>query len=86
MKILRAPGLDSFCRLFLLAAEVFQVGLAIAAADDVQVEVDIGRLPFIESAGSRYWDHNFPNVASANNPFANYVLRNDLNGLRFTAP
>ena len=36
--------------LALLAAEVFQVGLAVAAADDVQVEVDIGRVPFVQGA------------------------------------
>jgi hypothetical protein len=35
---------------------------------------------------AQYWDHNGPNVPSANNPDSNYVLRYDLNGLKYQAP
>ena len=50
LKILGPAGLHRFGRFVLLAAEVFQVGLAIAATNDVQVELDVSGMPFVERA------------------------------------
>jgi len=50
LEVLAAAGFYGFGRLVLLTAEVFEVGLAIAAADDVEVEVDVGGMLFVERA------------------------------------
>ena len=49
-------------------------------------QLEIQLIPFAAKGNVTYWDHNFPNVASANNPSANYVLRYDLNAMQFQAP
>src|SRR3954452_9627549 len=50
LKVLRQPRLDRFGRFFLLAAEIFKIRLAIAAADLLQMEVDVLRVLGIERA------------------------------------
>ncbi len=43
-------------------------------------------IPNIEGEGQRFWDHNFPNVATESNPHANYLLQDDLNDFVYVAP
>src|SRR5262245_239230 len=50
LKVLRPPRFDGLGRLLLLSAEVLEVGLAVAAANFLQVKADVFRLGMIHSA------------------------------------
>ncbi len=51
------------------------------------VSFELQLIPSVQPGGTVTWyDHNFPNVVTADNPDANYVLAQALNNTSYTAP
>ena len=43
-------------------------------------------IPSIETAGTQWFDHNFANTPSTDNPDGNYILTQELNDTQYSAP